>query len=131
MPNSPIESKVRAAASAAGVLGAVLTALNSVGAHSALLGAVPPWAQSIITLLVPPLSVLTAGWLAPHTPRTAPPPAPAAVPPVPDPAPPAAAAVLSAPQAAPAAPAPAAVVIPDPALTAAAAALTPTSGAAS
>ncbi|MDH6116924.1 hypothetical protein ABH930_000343 [Kitasatospora sp. GAS204A] len=68
---APIEAKVRASALTAALLGVVITGLNSVGANSSLLAPLPQWAQSIVTLLAPPLAVLLAGWAAPHSPRSA------------------------------------------------------------
>ncbi|WP_329564653.1 hypothetical protein [Kitasatospora sp. NBC_01266] len=114
MANAPIEAKVRAATGAAGLLGAILTGLNSAGAHSTLLAPLPQWAQSIITLLAPPLAVLLAGWIAPHTPRPAAPAAPAAPvasEPAPAPVAPTTAAPAVVPDPAPPAPAPAAPAV--------------------
>lgn len=73
---APIEAKVRWSALTAVVLGVIITGLNSVGANSSLLAPLPQWAQSIVTLLAPPLAVLLAGWAAPHSPRPDPSPAP-------------------------------------------------------
>ncbi|MDH6123454.1 hypothetical protein [Kitasatospora sp. GP82] len=77
-PSAPVETKIRAATAVATVLGLVVTVLNAVGTNSALLGSTPPWIQSIVTLLAPPLAVFIAGWIAPHTPRPTPAPAPVA-----------------------------------------------------
>ncbi|PYC83464.1 hypothetical protein C7C46_09025 [Streptomyces tateyamensis] len=80
MANAPIETKVRWSSAAALVLGLIITGLNSGAENSALLAPLPQWAQSIITLMGPPLAVLLAGWAAPHSPRPAPDPAAPAAP---------------------------------------------------
>ncbi|WP_432001640.1 holin [Streptomyces sioyaensis] len=66
----PVEAKVKAAASVAGVLALVVTVLNA-AAESPLLGDLPPWLQGAILLLAPPLATFYAGWQARHTPRGA------------------------------------------------------------
>lgn len=85
MANFPVEAKVRWSSGAALVLGIIITGLNSGADNSALLAPLPQWAQSIITLLGPPLAVLLTGWAAPHTPRPEVP-APATTAPAPEPA---------------------------------------------
>lgn len=67
--NAPVEKKVRAATAAATIVGALVTVLNTVVADSALLGALPPIVQGVITLGGPPLAVFWAGWQARHTGR--------------------------------------------------------------
>jgi hypothetical protein len=47
-------------------------ALAAALADNTLLGSLPPWAQSAVTLFGPPLAAFLAGWAAPHTPRTPP-----------------------------------------------------------
>lgn len=77
---APIEKKVQASTAVGIALGILLTLANSLAGHSDLMGSVPPWLQSLITLDVPPIATFLAGWLAPHTPRATPtpePPAPA------------------------------------------------------
>ncbi|MEV6565850.1 holin [Streptomyces kronopolitis] len=75
MPNrstEPVEAKVKAAASIAGVLALIVTVLNA-AAESPLLGDLPPWLQGAILLLAPPLATFYAAWKARHTPRGVPP----------------------------------------------------------
>lgn len=67
-----IEAKVKASAGLMLLLGVLLTVLNEVLADNTLLGSLPPWAQSALTLFGPPLAAFLAGWAAPHTPRTPP-----------------------------------------------------------
>jgi hypothetical protein len=69
-----IEAKVKASAALTLLLGVALTLLNEVQADNRLLGSLPPWAQSLITLFAPPLAAFLAGWAAPHTPRPSAPP---------------------------------------------------------
>jgi predicted component of type VI protein secretion system len=68
-----IEAKVQASAWAALLVGALVGILNQVAGDNQLLGSLPPLAQTVITVGVPPLVVFLSGWVAKHTPR---PPAP-------------------------------------------------------
>lgn len=63
----PVEAKVRAATTAATIVGAVVTVLNVVVGDARLLGALPVWVQTALTLVVPPLVVGWSGWQARHT----------------------------------------------------------------
>lgn len=79
-----VELKVVASTAAAGIAGVGVTVLNEALGDNALLGALPPWSQTLITLFVPPLATFLAGWKARHTPRpdlAAPAAAPPVVPP--------------------------------------------------
>lgn len=67
--NAPVEKKVRAATTAAAILGALVTVLNTVVGDSALLGSLPAWLQAAVTLAGPPLAVFWASWQARHTER--------------------------------------------------------------
>lgn len=67
---SNIEKKVKASAMLTLLVGLVVTVLNETAGDNQLLGSLPPWAQSLITTLGPPLAAFLAGWAAPHTPRT-------------------------------------------------------------
>lgn len=71
-PKAPVEAKVTAATIAAVAVGVVITVLNAAVADDQLLGALPPWLQGILTVVVPPLVTFLAGWKARHTPRTGP-----------------------------------------------------------
>ncbi|EST24401.1 hypothetical protein [Streptomyces roseochromogenus] len=82
MMNAPVEKKVQASTVVGLVVGVLVTLANSLAGHSELMGSVPAWLQSLITLDVPPLATFLAGWLAPHTSRAAPAPEPPAVAPV-------------------------------------------------
>ncbi|HEX2656706.1 MAG TPA: holin [Polyangia bacterium] len=73
MAKAPVEKKVRAATAAATVVGVVVAVLNTFVADSKLLGALPPVAQAVVTLVGPPLLVFYAGWQARHTERATPP----------------------------------------------------------
>jgi hypothetical protein len=64
-----IEAKVKASALLTLLVGVALTLLNEVQADNKLLGSLPPWAQSLITLFGPPLAAFLAGYAAPHTAR--------------------------------------------------------------
>ncbi len=64
-----IESKVKASAVAAFVVGAVLAALNAVRDNPDLLGPLPTWAQTLIIALAPALITFLGGYAAPHTRR--------------------------------------------------------------
>lgn len=66
--NGPVEVKVKAATSVAGVLALAVTMLNA-AAESPLLGDLPAWLQGTILLVAPPLATFYAGWKARHTPR--------------------------------------------------------------
>lgn len=69
MASAPVETKVKAATSAAFVVGLVVALLNWAVGDSSLMGSVPAWAQTLITLVVPPLVTFLSGWQAQHTPR--------------------------------------------------------------
>jgi hypothetical protein len=64
-----VELKVIASTAAAGLAGVGVTVLNQAVADDALLGPVPVWGQTLITMLVPPVVAFLAGWSARHTPR--------------------------------------------------------------
>jgi hypothetical protein len=68
-----IEAKVQASAWAAALVGLLVAVLNQVAGNNELLGGLPPLAQTVIAVGVPPLVVFLSGWAAKHTPR---PPAP-------------------------------------------------------
>lgn len=67
--SAPIERKVTASTGMATVVGALITILNAAVGNNQLMGVLPPWLQSLLTLVGPPLAVFLAGWAAPHTPR--------------------------------------------------------------
>jgi hypothetical protein len=67
--NAPIETKVKAATSAAFLVGLVIALLNWGVGDSSLMGSLPAWAQTLITLVVPPVVTFLSGWQAQHTPR--------------------------------------------------------------
>jgi hypothetical protein len=87
-----VETKVKAASTAAAITGLVLSLL---GAY-VFRGAVPEWGQAAIDTVVTGGLTFAAGWLARHTPRVvdtpaapvAPSPAPVQAPPAQPPAPP-------------------------------------------
>jgi hypothetical protein len=64
-----VELKVIASTAAAGVAGVGVTVLNQAVADEALLGPIPTWGQTLITMLAPPVITFLAGWSARHTPR--------------------------------------------------------------
>lgn len=64
-----VELKVIASTGAAALAGVGVTVLNQAVADNALLGPVPVWGQTLITMLVPPAAAFLAGWSARHTPR--------------------------------------------------------------
>lgn len=78
MANAPIERKVSASTAMATVVGALITILNSAVGNNQLMGALPSWLQSLLTLVGPPLAVFFAGFYAPHTARVTPAPEPPA-----------------------------------------------------
>lgn len=78
-----IEKKVQASTAVATAVGVLVTVLNTMVGNSQLMGSLPSWAQSLITLFGPPLAVFLGGFYAPHTPRIAPAPEPPAGPGVP------------------------------------------------
>lgn len=81
---APIETKVKASTAAGLAVGVLVTVLNAVVGNSQLMGSMPAWLQSLITLFGPPLATFLAGFYSPHTPRvTAAPEPPAAGPGVP------------------------------------------------
>jgi hypothetical protein len=61
-----VETKVKAASTAAAITGLVLSLLGSY----LFKGSVPEWAQAVIDTVVAGGLTFTAGWLAKHTPRT-------------------------------------------------------------
>jgi hypothetical protein len=69
MANAPVESKVKAATSAAFLVGFAIALLNWAVGDTQLMGAMPAWAQTLIALVVPPLVTFLSGWQAQHTPR--------------------------------------------------------------
>ncbi|MCW7941704.1 hypothetical protein AAW14_06610 [Streptomyces hygroscopicus] len=73
---APVETKVKAATAVGVAVGVLITLLNSVVGNSQLMGSMPAWLQSLLTLIVPPLATFWAGWKAPHTPQPGPKPAP-------------------------------------------------------
>ncbi|MGW3195202.1 holin [Streptomyces sp. NPDC001118] len=69
MANAPVETKVMASTTVATVVGALVTILNAAVGNNQLMGSLPSWLQSLITLVGPPLGVFLAGFYAPHTSR--------------------------------------------------------------
>ncbi len=69
MANAPVEKKVKAATSAATLVGLVIAVLNWAVGDSSLLGSFPSWAQALVVLIVPPLITFLSGYQAAHTPR--------------------------------------------------------------
>lgn len=67
--NAPIEAKVKASTAAGLAVGLLVTVLNAVVGNSQLMGSLPAWAQSLITLFGPPLATFLAGYAAPHASR--------------------------------------------------------------
>lgn len=76
--SAPIETKVKASTAVATLVGVLVTVLNSTVGNSQLMGSMPSWAQSLLTLFGPPLATFFAGFYAPHTPLAAPTPEPPA-----------------------------------------------------
>lgn len=66
---APIEKKVKASTAAGLAVGVLVTILNSAVGNSQLMGSLPAWLQSLVTLFGPPLATFAAGFYAPHTPR--------------------------------------------------------------
>ena len=64
-----VELKVIASTAAAGLAGVGVTVLNQTVGDEQLLGGLPVWAQTLITLFVPPAATFLGGWAARHTPR--------------------------------------------------------------
>jgi len=64
-----VELKVIASTGAGLAAGVGVTVLNQTVADEALMGSVPTWAQTLITMFVPPVATFLAGWSARHTPR--------------------------------------------------------------
>lgn len=83
MANAPVEAKVKASTAVATAVGVLITVLNTAVGNSQLMGSLPPWLQSLITLFGPPIVVFLGGFYAPHSPRVAPAPEPPAGPVVP------------------------------------------------
>lgn len=67
--SAPVEAKVKASSLVAAVVGVLVTVLNSVVGNNQLMGSLPAWLQSLLTLVGPPLAVFLAGYAAPHTSR--------------------------------------------------------------
>lgn len=82
--SAPIEAKVKASTLTATVVGVLVTVLNTAVGNSQLMGSLPTWLQSLLTLVIPPLATFLAGYAAPHTPRVtavpSPPPGPGVTP---------------------------------------------------
>lgn len=66
---APVEKKVKWATYLALLAGLGVALLNQVVADAALMGSLPPWAQFVISLAVPPLLAFLGGYQAEHTPR--------------------------------------------------------------
>lgn len=75
-----IETKVQASTAAGLAVGVLVTVLNAVVGNSQLMGSLPAWLQSLLTLFGPPLVVFLGGFYAPHTARVTPAPEPPAGP---------------------------------------------------
>jgi len=67
---APVETKVQAGSLAAGAAGVALWALQTWAFKG---NAVPAGLQSLVDVIVPAVCAAVAGYLAPHTPRPAPP----------------------------------------------------------
>lgn len=67
--SAPIETKVKASTTVATLVGVLVTVLNTTVGNHQLMGSLPAWLQSLLTLFGPPLATFMAGWYAPHTPR--------------------------------------------------------------
>jgi hypothetical protein len=68
-PRAPIEAKAQAAGVAGTVAGALIWVLQTY----VFKGAMNPGLESLVYAAVPGVLALGAAWLAPHTPRPAPP----------------------------------------------------------
>jgi hypothetical protein len=66
---APVEQKVKAATGAAFFVGFAVAFLNWAVGDSQLMGTLPPWAQALGTLAIPPLVTFLSAWQAQHTPR--------------------------------------------------------------
>lgn len=69
MASAPVETKVKAATGAAFFVGVAVALLNWAVGDSQLMGSLPTWGQTLVTLVVPPLVTFLSGWAAQHTPR--------------------------------------------------------------
>lgn len=69
MASTPVETKVKAATGGAFLVGLVVALLNWEVGDSQLMGSLPAWVQTLVTLAVPPLITFLSGWQARHTPR--------------------------------------------------------------
>lgn len=69
MADVPVEAKVKAATGASFFVGAAAAFLNWAVGDSQLMGAMPPWAQVMVMMVVPPAVTFLSGWQAQHTPR--------------------------------------------------------------
>ncbi|WP_371612867.1 holin [Streptomyces clavifer] len=67
---APVETKVKAASTAAFLVGLAIALLNAVAADSSLLGPLPAWLQAPVLALVPTALTWLAGYQARHTPRS-------------------------------------------------------------
>lgn len=67
--SNTVESKVKASAVAAFVIGALIAALNAAQDNPDLLGSLPTWAQTLIIAVAPALVTFLSGYAAPHTRR--------------------------------------------------------------
>lgn len=69
--NAPVETKVKASSAATYLVGvAVLAVINAVQGETALISALPDWAEPFLLAVLPAAGAAVAGWYAPHTPRT-------------------------------------------------------------
>ncbi len=64
-----IEAKVKASTAATFGASVAIAALNQTAGDDALMGSLPPWAQTLVLLVVPSLVTFLSGWKARHTPR--------------------------------------------------------------
>lgn len=65
----PIETKVKMSTAVAATVGIVVAVLNGIVGNSALMGALPPWAQALILIVVPAVATGVGGYWAPPTDR--------------------------------------------------------------
>jgi hypothetical protein len=68
--SAAVETKVKAATSAAAAVGVAIALLNGTVGNSQLLGMLPAWAQVVVVVVVPPVVTFLSGWQARHTPRS-------------------------------------------------------------
>jgi hypothetical protein len=67
---APVEAKVKAASTAAFLVGLLIAVLNAIVADNSLLGPLPSWLQAPVLALVPAALTWLAGYQARHTPRS-------------------------------------------------------------